>query len=304
LLSSITSKLSDASAGLKYAAKMSFEGLETICVDIAERVATVTLNRPNRLNAYTVQMGAELFRTFAALDQDAAVRAIVVTGKGRGFCAGMDLGGGGDTFSDTNAWEETRRLEAKVRPWNFGTPIIAAINGPAVGIGATLPLHWDIRIAGESAKIGFVFTRRGIIPEANSTWILPRIIGLSKAMDLLITGRVIGAKEALDYGIVSRVVADDELMDAALGMAGDIADNTAPASVAITRQLLWRQLMQTDPRASKAHEDELFNWVGQQADAAEGVVSFLEKRPPVWKMSSADRPDALPEMGEDDPDPG
>jgi enoyl-CoA hydratase/carnithine racemase len=168
---------------------VSGEALQTILVERADGVALVTLNRPERLNAYTMQMGAEIFRTFAALDRADEVRAIVVTGAGRAFCAGMDLSAGDSTFAGTDTWAETRRLEAEVRPWNFGTPIIAAINGPAVGIGATMPLSWDIRLASESAKIGFVFTRRGIIPEANSSWILPRIVGLSKAMDLLLTGR-------------------------------------------------------------------------------------------------------------------
>jgi len=279
---------------------MDFDELKTIAVDVADGIATVTLDRPDRMNAYTVEMGAEIYRSFAALDEADDVRAIVVTGAGRAFCAGMDLGGGGDTFAGDDMWDTTRRLEAAVRPWNFGTPIIAAINGAAVGIGATLPLQWDIRIAGASAKIGFVFTRRGILPEANSTWILPRIVGLSKAMDLLLTGRVIGADEALAYGIVSRVVPDEELMATAVEMARDIATNTAPVSVAVTKQLLWRQLMQTDPRAAKRQEDELFEWVGKQPDAAEGVNSFLDKRSPAWKMSAAkDRPPMLPKIGQE-----
>lgn len=282
---------------------MRLHDLETLVVDVADAVATIRLNRPERLNAYTVRMGAELFQTFRALGDDDAVRAIVVTGSGRGFCAGMDLSGGGDTFAVDGSWEETRALERYVQPWNYPKPIIAAINGPAVGIGATLPLQWDIRIAGESARIGFVFTRRGIIPEAGSSWLLPRLIGMAKASDLLLTGRIIDAQDALSYGIVSRVVPDAELSGVAQAMARDIAQNTAPASVAVTKQLLWRQWMQPDPRAAKRLEDALFNWIGKQPDAAEGVRSFMEKRPPAWTMSAArDRPEQLPAMDDADPD--
>ncbi len=266
---------------------MPFEKLETITVAVEERVATITLNRPERLNAYTVKMGAELLQTLARLDDSDETRAIVVTGAGRAFCAGMDLQGGGDTFSDDGAFDETRRLEQRVQPWNFNTPIIAAINGPAVGIGATLPLQWDIRMAAQSAKIGFVFTRRGILSEAGSTWILPRLIGMSKAMDLLLTGRIVKADEALELGLVSRVLPDTELLEAARATALDIARFTAPVSVAITKRLLWRQLMTDDPVVAKAREDALFTWTGKQVDAAEGVHSFLEKRTPEWKLSAA-----------------
>ncbi len=273
---------------------MPFEKLETITVAIEERVATITLNRPERLNAYTVKMGAELLQTLAQLDDSDETRAIVVTGAGRAFCAGMDLQGGGDTFSDDRAFDETRRLEQRVQPWNFNTPIIAAINGAAVGIGATLPLQWDIRLAAQSAKIGFVFTRRGILAEAGSTWLLPRLIGMSNATDLLLTGRIVKADEALELGLVSRVLADTELLAVARATALDIARNTAPVSVAITKRLLWRQLMTNDPRAAKAREDALFTWTGKQADAAEGVRSFLEKRAPQWSLSPArDLPDDL-----------
>ncbi len=260
---------------------------EFIVVESDGPVATLTLNRPERLNAYTVAMGIEIYSAIAELDRREDVRAIIVTGSGRAFCAGADLEPGGDTFARERAWQAAAELEAKVRPWNLSTPIIAAINGAAVGIGATLPLQWDIRIASERAKIGFVFTRRGILPEANSTWILPRLVGLAKAMDLLLTGRILTAAEALEHGIVSRVVPADELMATATNIARDIAENTAPASVAITKRLLWRQLSETSPVRAKALEDALFDWIGKQPDAAEGVLSFLEKREPRWTGSAA-----------------
>jgi enoyl-CoA hydratase/carnithine racemase len=271
--------------------------MPTIGVETDNGVATITLSREERLNAYTVQMGVELFGAMHELDMDDSVRAIVITGAGRAFCAGADLGGGGDTFAGDRSWEDADRLGRKCLPWNMRTPVIAAINGAAVGIGATLPLQWDIRIASDKAKIGFVFTRRGIIPEAGSTWILPRMIGVSRASELLLTGRILTADEALEYGIVSRVVPHDELLTVARDMALDIAVNTAPVSIAVTKRLLWRQLLETDPRPAKAREDELFYWSGKQPDAAEGVESFLEKRDPQWKMSAArDLPDGLDDL--------
>ncbi len=198
---------------------------KNIRIAVQGAVATITLNRPQRLNAYTVEMGIELFRSLAELDRREDIRAIIVTGEGRGFCAGADLETGGDTFARERAWQAAAELEKKTRPWNMATPVIAAINGPAVGIGATLPLAWDIRIASDKAKIGFVFTRRGILPEAGSTWYLPRLVGLSKALDLLLTGRILSAEEALEQGIVSRVVPHDDLLSVAREIAEDIAKN-------------------------------------------------------------------------------
>jgi enoyl-CoA hydratase/carnithine racemase len=274
-------------------------GHETIVVAIEDAVATITLNRPERLNAYTAQMGVEIFTAIHDLDRDDRVRAIVITGAGRAFCAGADLAAGGATFAGERTWNDANAIERKVRPWNLCTPVIVAFNGPAVGVGATLPLQWDIRIASDRAKIGFVFTRRGIIPEANSTWYLPRLVGFARAAELLMTGRVLTAAEALEYGVVSRVVPHDDLPRVAREMARDIAENTAPVSVAITKRLLWRQMLSDEPWNAKRFEDELFHWIGKQPDAAEGVTAFLEKRAPRWSMSkTADVPASLGEIDE------
>lgn len=263
-----------------------------IRIEREEGVAIVTLTRPDRLNAYTAQMGAELFRAMHELDMDDGCRVIVVTGEGRGFCAGADLESGGDTFARENAWEQARTFEQKVRPWEMRTPVIGAINGPAVGIGATLPMTWDMRLASDRARIGFVFSRRGILPEHYSTWILPRLIGVSRALELLLTGRILDADEALGYGLVSRVVPHDDLMTVARELAHEMATHTAPLSVALTKRLVWRQLAQPDPVAAKELEDRLFDWIGKHPDAAEGVEAFLEKRPPRWSARpSTDLPD-------------
>jgi len=258
--------------------------LETLLLDVDAEVATITLHRPDRMNAWTPRMAHELFSTIAALDDDDGVRAIIVTGEGKAFCAGADLSPAGDTFADADRLLATKELEARVQPWNLSKPILAAINGAAVGIGATLPLLWDVRIASDRAKIGFVFTRRGIVPEANSTWVLPRLIGASKAMELLLLGRVVDANEALSFGLVSRVVPHDELLPTVRAMAREIAQSTSPASIALTKRLVWRGLSEEDPARAKAREDDVFRWIGRQLDATEGVKSFLEKRAPRWTM--------------------
>ncbi len=272
--------------------------METIALTRHDHVAVVTLNRPDRLNAWTPRMAFELYSTLRELDADDGTRAIVVTGAGRAFCAGADLDASGDTFATEGKWHAGDELVEATQPWNLRTPIVAAINGPAVGIGATLPLGFDLRFAAAGAKIGFVFTRRGIVPEASSTWILPRLIGFGRAMELLTSGRILTAEEALAYGVVDRVLPADELLPAAIAYGADLAANTAPVSVAITKRLLWRQLAEPDPRAAKALEDALFHWSGRQPDASEGVRAFLEKRPPAWSMSLADFPDELlPPLG-------
>jgi enoyl-CoA hydratase/carnithine racemase len=269
---------------------------QTIRTRVEGAVAVITLHRPERLNAYTAEMGAELFSAIEAYDRDDDIRAIVITGEGRAFCAGADLAAGGSTFAGDDTWRRAGDIEKKIRPWNRRKPIIAAINGPAVGIGATLPLHWDIRLASDRARIGFVFTRRGIVPEANSTWLLPRLVGVSQATEMLITGRIMDAEECLRRGLVSRVIPHEQLMDEAMALANEIATHTAPLAVAATRRLLWRQVLEDDPRRGRLLEDKIFHWSGKTPDAAEGVTAFLEKRSPKW--SGKPSRDLPPEIGE------
>jgi enoyl-CoA hydratase/carnithine racemase len=271
-------------------------GYEQIHLEVANRIATITLNRPERLNAYTPTMRRELGAAFSQCDADDAVRVIIVTGAGRGFCAGADLSDGGGSFDrpGREAYQAQVRAEraATVRPWDMKKPIIAAINGAAVGVGITMTLQWDIRIAAESAKIAFAFVRRGVIPEALSTWILPRLIGVSRAAELLYSGRTINAREALDFGVLSRVVPDTELLPTVRALAEDIARNAAPVSVALTKRLIWHNLTETDMQRAEEIEGGLFWWAGTQPDAREGVNAFLQKRAPEWKMKpSTDFPD-------------
>jgi enoyl-CoA hydratase/carnithine racemase len=272
-----------------------------ILLEVADGVALVTLNRPDRLNAYTTSMGRELHEAFAHCDADDAVRAIVVTGAGRAFCAGADMARGSDAFDRTvpdrppappdRPWAKPPRA---VAPWQLRKPIIAAINGPAVGVGATLPLQWDIRLAAKSARIGFVFVRRGVVPEALSTWALPRLVGMSRASEWLLTGRMVGAQEALEAGLLSRVVPDAELVPTARALAAEIARDTAPVSVAVTKWLLWNMQTETDLARAEDLEARAFWWTGTQPDAREGVRAFLEKRAPQWSMRpSRDMPDFL-----------
>lgn len=264
---------------------------EQILFAVDDGVATITLNRPERMNAYTAQMGLELRDAFAACDTRDEVRAVIVTGAGpRAFCAGADLEGAGAIFAGARAVGD-----APLGPpggWRLRKPIIGAINGVAVGVGATLPLQWDIRLAAESARIGFVFVRRGLLPEAGSTWTLPRIVGFSRASELLLTGRLLSAREALEYGVVGRVVPDAELLPAARAIARDIAQHAGPVAVAVTKRLLWHMQGVPDAEEAQAIEGPLFAWATGTPDAAEGIVSFLEKRPPRWSMRvSTDMPD-------------
>jgi enoyl-CoA hydratase/carnithine racemase len=264
---------------------------EQITVQNADGVLTITLNRPDRLNAWTPTMGQELIAAFDAADADDDVRAIIVTGAGRGFCAGADLQGGGSTFD----WRERQGGEGiprdgggrfTLRVFDCTKPVIAAINGPAVGVGATMTLPMDIRLAADDARIGFVFARRGIVPEACSSWFLPRAVGISQAMEWVTTGRVSSAQEALDGGLVRSLHPKDDLLGAARALATEIAQNTAPVSVALARRMMWRMLGAEHPMLAHRADSRGMFYRGQSADAAEGVTSFLEKR-------SADFPDRI-----------
>jgi enoyl-CoA hydratase/carnithine racemase len=279
---------------------------EHITYEVADRIATVTLNRPDRLNAFTTRMMWELIAAFDAADADDDVRVVIVTGAGRGFCAGADLESGGDTFDAgahddgvgrTEAEELDRRRDGggrvALRIFESTTPVIAAINGPAVGVGITMTLPMDVRLAAESAKMGFVFARRGIVPEACSSWFLPRVVGISQAMEWVATGRVFPASEALAGGLVSRVVPDDELLPAARALASEIASSTSAVSVAVSRQMLWRMLGADHPMEAHVVDSRAIAQLGAAADAREGVVSFLEKRPPEFTLRPSDQMPAV-----------
>jgi enoyl-CoA hydratase/carnithine racemase len=278
---------------------------EQIRYQVADGVLTITLNRPDRLNAFTHTMMEELIAAFDASDADDDVRAVIVTGEGRGFCAGADLGGGGDTFNaserepdgDDGAHRDGGG-RVSLRIFDSQKPVIAAINGPAVGVGITMTLPMDIRMAAEGAKIGFVFARRGIVPEAASSWFLPRLVGISQAMEWVATGRVFDAEEAQRGGLVRSVHPPDQLLAAANELAREIADNAAPVSVAVARKLMWRMLGADHPmRAHQADSRAMFAR-GQSADAVEGVTSFLEKRAASYPDKVSD---GLPELGLEEP---
>jgi enoyl-CoA hydratase/carnithine racemase len=257
---------------------------EQIAISLEDHILTITLDRPERLNAWTDTMCRELIEAFDRADAHDEVRAIVVTGAGRGFCAGADLAGGGDTFDyrkrgNSDPVPRDNGGEFTLRIFRSTKPVIAAINGPAVGIGATMTLPMDVRLAAEDARIGFVFARRGIVPEACSSWFLPRVVGISRAMEWVSTGRVFSAHEAHEAGLVRSLHPADELLDAAYALAREIVENTAPVSVALARQLMWRMLGAEHPMIAHRADSRAMFSRGQSADAVEGVTAFLEKRP-------------------------
>jgi len=278
---------------------LSYETLETSRED---GVLTLTLNRPDRLNALNVQMLEELLRVLDEIDADDAVRAVIVTGAGRAFCAGADLGGGGATFDTSRVKSGVPRDgggRITLRIFECRKPLIAAINGAAVGVGATMTLPMDVRIASEKARFGFVFARRGIVPEAASSWFLPRVVGISQAMEWVATGRLFSADEALAGRLVSRVVPEAELLTAARALAREIADNTSGVSVCLSRQMLWKMLGADHPMEAHKLDSRLIHAMGASPDAYEGVQSFLEKRPARFTMKvSSDLPDPYPWWGE------
>jgi enoyl-CoA hydratase/carnithine racemase len=287
---------------------------ETITYEVEDHILTITLNRPDRMNAFTHLMQNELIAAFDAADADDDIRAIIVTGAGRAFCAGADLSAGGATF-DRAARPD--RKTAPLRPdgeveWSDDAvrdgggrvtlrifkclkPVIGAINGAAVGIGVTMQLAMDIRIASQDARFGFVFARRGIVPEAASSWFLPRLVGIQQALEWCYTGRVFAAQEALEGRLVSKVVPADELLPTARALAREIADHTAPVSIALIRQMMWRMLGADDPMEAHKIDSRGIYARGASADVREGVTAFLEKRPARFTQTvSNDMPSYFP----------
>lgn len=266
---------------------------------VDDRVATITLDRPDRLNAYTPEMRDQLVDAFVAVDRDDAVRVAVVTGAGRAFCAGADLSGDrGSTFSHPDIRLADYRDgggRVALSIFRCRKPVVAAINGPAVGVGITMTLPMDIRVVAEDAKIGFVFARRGIVPEACSSWFLPRIVGTSKAAEWLFTGRVFRAADEAHSGLFNHVLPADQVLPKAQALAREIADNTSATSVALTKALLYRGLADPNPETAHLNDSRCIYWAGMQQDAQEGITSFLEKRPAAFTMSAArDMPEFYP----------
>jgi enoyl-CoA hydratase/carnithine racemase len=286
---------------------MSAPTFETIQYAVEDGVATVTLNRPEKLNAFNTQMMKDLIAVFDVTDADDAVRAVIVTGAGRAFCAGADLSAGAQTFDyeaqGGQALAERQRDGVQrdggglltLRIFDSLKPVISACNGPAVGVGVTMQLAMDIRLASTEARYGLVFARRGLNPEAASSWFLPKLVGVQTALEWCYTGRIFPAQEAHEKGLVRSVHAPDDLLPAARAIAREIADNTAPVSVAITRQLIWRMAGASHPMEAHMADSRGIQQRGRSGDAREGVTSFLEKRPPNYpdKVSS-DLPDIWP----------
>ena len=287
-----------------------------ILYEVSDNILTITLNRAEKLNAFTNQMMVEMLDALDRADADDDVRAIIVTGAGRGFCAGADLSAGGRAF-DFAAREDRPEKQGAIRPdgsvdWSNESvrdgggrltlrifrclkPIIAAVNGAAVGVGVTMQLPMDIRLAADDARFGFVFARRGLVPEACASWFLPRVVGISRALEWTFSGRVFPAQEALEAGLVSKLYKKEELIPAARALAREIADHAAPVSVALTRQMLWQMLGANHPMEAHKIDSRAIFVRGASADAKEGVSSFLEKRPAKFtNRVSKDMPSFFP----------
>lgn len=283
---------------------MAAHSFETLGYGVEDGVATITLNRPDKLNAFNTQMMKDLIAAFDVTDGDDAVKAVIVTGAGRAFCAGADLSAGGETFDYDKRGGEDQAARTRegvqrdggglvsLRIFDSLKPVIGAINGPAVGVGVTMQLPMDIRMASTEARFGLVFARRGLNPEAASSWFLPRLVGVQTALEWCYTGRVFPAQEAFDRGLVRSLHAPGELLPAARALAREIVENTAPVSIALTRQLLWRMAGAAHPMEAHRADSRGIQTRGAMADAREGVMSFLEKRPPSFPNKvSSDLPD-------------
>jgi enoyl-CoA hydratase/carnithine racemase len=281
---------------------------QDIAYDVSEGIATITLHRPDKMNAFTGRMMHEIISALDMTDADDNVKVVIFTGSGRAYCAGADLSSGGETFAKGGSDVQTKQGVPRdggglvsLRIFESLKPVIGAINGAAVGVGVTMTLPMDIRLASDSAKFGFVFAKRGIVPEACSSYFLPRIVGIQKATEWVFTGRVFSAQEALDGGLVRSVHPADQLLSAARDLAREIADNTAPVSVALSRRMLWRMLGASHPMEAHRADSRGIMERGRSADSKEGVVSFLEKRAAVYPdLVSDGLPDIFP--GWEDPE--
>jgi enoyl-CoA hydratase/carnithine racemase len=281
---------------------------ETIKFDVEKGIATITLSRPDRMNTMNPVMMTDLLNAFDKADGDDDIRVVIVTGEGnRAFCAGADISGGAETFDYSKRSAAVQAEAAQggtyrdsggrisLRIFNSLKPVIGAINGVAVGAGATIPLAMDYRLASETARFGFPFVRRGIVPESASSWFLPRIVGISTALEWTLSGRLVGAAEAEKRSLLRSVHAPDDLLPAARELAAEIVENTAPVSVALTRQMMWRMLGSDHPMDAHRLDSMLVQARGKSADAREGVGAFLEKRPAQFEgRVTADMPPAYP----------
>ncbi len=275
---------------------------EQIAYEVEDRIATITMDRPEKLNAFTDRMREEMCDAFDRADADDAVRAVIVTGRGRAFCAGADLSSGAATFDNSTRGRTDDPEKHRdggglltLRIYESRKPVIAAINGPAVGVGVTMTLAMDIRVAAEDARFGFVFARRGIVMEACSSWFLPRAVGMSQALEWVYSGRVFPASEALAGGLVRSLHPRDEVLVAARAIAREIADNTSAVSIAMSRQMLWRNAAQDHPLAAHRVDSKAIFYMGKTDDAKEGVSSFLDKRLPAFPGKvTADMPPHFP----------
>jgi len=268
-----------------------------ILYDVSEKIATITLNQPEKLNAFSDEMWQEMLHALETADNDDNVVVSIVTATGRAFCAGMDLTSLESAFDPSRLAGNPppKTVYHYQRYLNLKKPVIAALNGHAVGVGLTMVLPLDIRIAAESAKLGFIFNRRGALPETGCAFFLPRLIGVAKAAELMLTGRLLKAREALAYGIISQVVPDDRIADASRSIAREIVDNCAPVSLALTKTMLWRFQLETDIEKIERINGQYLDWLVKQPDTREGMQSFLEKRLPEWKLRvPSDLPDFFP----------
>jgi enoyl-CoA hydratase/carnithine racemase len=272
---------------------------QQIAYEVADSIATITLTRPEKLNAFTVRMQQELCAAIDEVDADPAVRAVVLTGSGRAFCAGADLAPS-EEDAGLREYEPDGRLRDEgglttLRFFACTKPMIGAINGPAVGIGATMTLPLDVRLASTTSKIGFVFAKRGLVPEAASSWFLPRVVGISRAMEWCATGRIFGPDEAVAGGLVRSIHEPDDLLPAAYELAREMAEGTSATSVTMTRAMLWNMLGAPHPMVAHQVDSRITEWCFQSPDFREGAMSFLQKRPAEFPNSvPADLPDFLP----------